>query len=166
MTALGQIQAGGRLTAAMLQGVAPYAVIKGADETVSTLTLQNDDALFAAVAVNTSWLFAAYISYEGGTLNASDLKYQWTVPSGATLRFQPLTALPSGSVQIGNTFAAGSPQAAATNGAGNLRALSCTGTLAVGNTAGTLQFQWCTNTSPAVNTTVHAGSSLALWQIS
>ena len=167
MTALGNIQAGGRLTAAMLQGVAPYAVIKGADETVtSSATLQNDDALFLAVAANTSWLFDAYLDYEGGTLGASDLKYEWTVPSGAALRYGAAHLDTSGNNICSDTHPDGAAVSAGTNGGGDTRSVKMYGTLIVGGTAGTLQLKWAQNTSSGTGTIVHAQSYLTLWQIS
>ena len=167
MTALGNIQAGGRLTAAMLQQVAPYAVIKGSDEDVtSSTTLQNDDALFLAVAANTSWLFDCYLDYEGGTLGSSDIKWTWSAPSGATLVYG-LSGLDTSGDNVASTSYAGSATVTAgTSGASNLRSARMYGTLIVGSTAGTLQLKWAQNTSSGTATIVHAQSYLTLWQIS
>jgi len=166
MTALGNIQAGGRLTAATLQQVAPYCVIKGSDESVtSSATLQNDDALFLAVAANTSWLFDCYLDYQGGTLGSSDIKWTWAAPSGATLVYGLSQLDTSGNNEASVSYAGSATVTAGTNGA-SLRSARMYGSLIVGSTAGTLQLKWAQNTSSGTATTVHAQSYLTLWQIS
>jgi len=166
MTALSQITAGARLTAAMLRGVAPLAAYKGADESVtSSTTLQNDDALFVTVLANSTYLWVMYLDYEGGTGSSSDLKVAWSLPSGTTLRATWIGLNSSG----GNTASLrGTESTTATfqsNGAGSSRAVLFTGTLNVSSTPGNMQLQWAQNTSNGTATKVHAGSVLALWQI-
>jgi hypothetical protein len=165
MTALTQITAGARITAAILQGIAPLAVIKGADESVtSSATLQDDDALFLSVAANTTWLFRCYLDFEGAN-GAGFLKWGWSVPSGATLRYAANFVGTGGGLTL-TTHAGVDTPAADTTGAGNLQALTMDGTLVVGSNAGTVQLQWAQNASNATATIVHAQSYLALWQIS
>ena len=166
MTALSQILAGSRILAAEVQGVAPLEVIKGADETVSTLTLQNDNALLLAVAANASYDFFCFLDYEGGTLGSSDLKAQFTIPAGASLKYQALAQGTSGTQVSYGIRTQATANAFGTGGSGVTFGATLFGTLVMGGTAGTLQLQWCTNTSPAVNTTVHAGSCLRLLQVS
>lgn len=166
MTALSSIRAGGRLTAAQVQGVAPYAVIKGADESVTSSTsLQDDDALFLALPANSQWLFKAFILYEGGTLGSSDLKCYWSMVSGASLDYHAQYLSTGGTAQIGVGHTGPDVLSAGTAGAGTRRAISIQGTLLVGSEAGNVQFVWAQNTSSATPTIVHAQSSLELWAI-
>ena len=164
MTALGNIFAGGRVTAAMLQGVAPLEVIKGADETVSTLTLQNDDALFLAVAANAQYDFLCFLDYEGGTLGSSDLKAQFTVPGGAALKYQALAQGTAGTQVSYGIRTAATANAFGTGGSGAAFGATMFGSL-ITSLAGTLQLQWCQNSGTLVNTTVHSGSKLVLLQV-
>lgn len=165
MTALSQIQAGSRILASVIRDVAPLAAYKGADEMVSTLTLQNDDALFLAVDANATYLLIALVVYEGGTQGASDFKMGWTIPAGASLSWTRIGVDTTGAVTASAFSTSANTPAVGTNGAGAKRFVVLLGTLSVSSTNGTMQFQWCTNTTPAVNTTVHAGSVLGAWQV-
>ena len=166
MTALGSILAGARILAADVQAVAPLAIIKGADQSVtSSVAMQNDDALLVNVEANASYLLLCYLDYEGGTRGASDLKWQWAVPSGASLRYQRLCVDPSSNPQF-TTMSTATVGTAGSNGAGVLQGVTMNGTLTTSATPGTLQLQWAQNTSSATATIVHAQSSLALWRIS
>lgn len=172
MTSISQLPAGARLTAALLQGVAPDAVIKGADEQVlNSTTLQNDDALFLALPANTSWLFECFLDYEGATQGSGDLKWQWTGPSGATLAmtylFYPVSGGFGANVNLGAVTGLSTARTTGTDGAGTKLGLIMRGTVVMGGTAGTLQFQWAQNTANnSVATIVHTGSYLSLWQVS
>lgn len=167
MTALGSIQAGGRITAAMLQGIAPLAVIKGADESVtSSTTLQFDDALTLPIVANAQYLFDCYLNYEGGTAGSSDMQVVWSVPTLATLRYEPLyTSGGSLNISAGTTVTGSTTLTLATNGAGNLRGASFRGSLIVGSNAGNLSLRWAQNTSSGTATIMHAQSYLTLWQV-
>jgi len=166
MTATGQIQAGSRITAAMLQGIAPLAVIKGADESVNSNTLQFDDALFLPIQANAQYIFDCYLNYEGGAAGSTDLQWTWSVPTGATLRYQPIYTSGSAlNVSIGTTVTGATVVVAATNGTGNLRGLSMNGTLIVGSTPGNLSLEWARNAGSTPATIVHAQSYLTLWQV-
>ena len=166
MTALGQLNAGSRLTADEVRGVAPLEVIKGADETVSTLTLQNDNALLLSVDANASYDFYAFVDYEGGTLGSSDLKLQFTIPSGASLKYQAVAQGTGGTPVSYGIRTQATANAFGTGGSGVTFGALMSGTLVMGGTAGTLQMQWCQNSGTLTNTTVHAGSSLRLLQVS
>jgi len=163
LTALDEIVAGARITAAILQGIAPLAVIKGADQTLfSSTTLQNDSALIATLAANAGYMFACYLDFEGAS--GANLKWGWTVPSGCTMRYVAVYANTSGTATVAGETQASTP-AAQTTGAGNLQGLLMLGTVLAGS-GGTLQLQWAQNTTNAVSNIVHAQSLLALWQIS
>lgn len=166
MTALSKIVAGSRILASEVQAVAPLAAYKSADQPVTSSTvLVNDNALSVSVLASATYHFQCYLDYEGGTGGSADIKWQWTVPSGAVMHYHAAYQGAGGSANVGNTNTASTSIAARTQGAGTLCGTTMTGTLTVSVTAGTLQLQWAQNTSNGTATIVHAGSSLALWQI-
>lgn len=162
------ITAGTRITAALIQSVAPLAVIKPSDETLNnSSTMQNDNDLVLPVIANASYLFSCYLDYEGqdGTMNA---KWQWTVPASANLRYTAAYTNTSGTWTGGVTSNGSTVISARTSGAGTLYGASMTGSLVTAGSAGNLQLQWAQNTTTnnAPGVTVHAQSYLALWRIS
>jgi hypothetical protein len=164
MTAVGSINAGGRILASAMQGIAPLAVIKGADQDqANNVTLTNDDALYLYVAANATYLFECYLCYEGGTQGASDLAWAWSVPSGASMRYQAVYYNTSGVTQA-NSSEAGTVQIAGTN-LSALRGVTMTGSLITSTVAGNLQLQWCQEANVSTPTIVHAQSTLALWRV-
>lgn len=164
--AAGLVQAGSRITAALFASVAPLAVIKGADQTItSSTTFANDNALFVSVVANATYLVQLFIDYEGGTQGSSDIKWTFTGPSGWTMRYQGIYRDTSGTVQA-NCFTGASGPAAGTNGAATLRSVGILGTIVTSSTPGTVQLQWAQNTSSGTGTIVHAQSSMQLWRIS
>jgi len=167
VTAIGSVNAGARITASAMQGIAPLAVEKSADESVTSSTaLQNDDALVAAVAANATYLFFCYLDYEGGTGGSSDLKFSWSVPASATLRFSLIGSDSSATTMVSTTKSDSTSYTGRTAGAATLQANVQIGTLVTSSTAGNLQLQWAQNTSSGTATKVHAQSFLALWRIS
>lgn len=165
MTALGQITAGARLTAAMLRAVAPDAAYKSVDQSVtSSTTLVNDNALFLPLLASATYFFAFSIIYEGGTQGSSDIKTAWTFPSGTTMRYTPVRYNTAGTLASFPNIQT-DVVASATSGAGTLRSFQGTGTVITSTTAGNLQLQWAQNTSSGTATIVHAGSSIDAWQI-
>ena len=170
MTALSQILAGARLAASAVQGIAPVPGYKGIDEPVtSSAALQNDDALFLPVAANATYLWVCYLSYEGGTQGSSDMKFQFTGPSGATASYTFIYYPTSGGVgantNISRATGLSSVVTAGTDGAGVKLGLIMIGTLVTSSTPGSLRMQWAQNTSSGTATIVHAGSILAAWQV-
>lgn len=165
MTAPGNIFAGGRVTADDIAGVAPLAVIKGADESVTSSTaLQADNALFVPVLAEATYLFECVLDYEGGAQGSSDLKWMWALPAGAALDYAQINLNTSGNLALTN--AGSGNRTAGTNGAGNTLAVTMTGTLTTSAVAGNLQLMWAQNTSSGTPTIIHAPSKLALWQVS
>lgn len=156
------IVAGMNLTSALLQAMLPQQAYKSGDQSVtSSVTLVNDSALVVPVAANAVYEVEAHVYYTGGTHNASDFKYNFTYPSGATsasVRYLGLTpaalAVQYGTVILGGAGAFG------TNGTSNILTVDLWFTLATSLTAGNLQLQWAQNTSSATATTVKAGSLL------
>ena len=167
MTAIANINAGARITAAMMQGIAPLAVVKPSDESVtSSTTLQNDNDLVVAVSANASYLFYCYLDYEGGTGGSSDLKFEWVVPSGATLRFSLIGTDASNATLIATTKSDTTAYTLRSAGAATLQAATMVGTLVTSSSSGNLQLEWAQNTSSGTATKVHAQSFLSLWQVS
>lgn len=170
MTAVSGILAGARITAAMLQGIAPLGALKTSDQSVTSSTvLVNDNALSVPVAANAGYLVFAMLDYEGGTQGAADLKFQWTGPSGATLVLSFVYYPTAGGVGANTNLAAitglSVTRTAGTNGAGVTLPVFMFGTLRTASTAGTFQLQWAQNTSSATPTIVHAGSVVAAWEL-
>jgi hypothetical protein len=167
MSAAGQINAGGRIFATAIRGVAPEAAFKAGDENrVTNTTPSNDSALFLPnLQASAQYFVVCFLDYEGGTLGASDLKWTFSTPSAATMRYHAQYLSTGGTAQIGVTHAGADVVTAGTAGSGTLRAVTMTGTLQMAATAGTLQFQWAQSTSSATPTVMHAQSILAAWQV-
>jgi hypothetical protein len=159
------IVAGSRIVASEIQSVAPLAVIKGADEDVtSSVALQNDNELFVEVDANATYLFDCYLDYEGASGSPFGIQWQWTTPSGATLRYQGTYNNTGGSPILASHKGSDNLSAGA-GGAGTLEGISMNGSLIMSSTAGTLQLQWAQASSSSTPTIVHAQSYLALWRV-
>lgn len=164
MGLLSQLNAGQRVTAAMLRAIAPVSAYKAADEPVSTETLQNDDSLALQLTANAVYLWVMVFHYSGGTQGSSDLKTAWSVPSAATMRYTRIGLTTAGAADVGGFTNETSTLTFGTSGTGT-RSVLMAGTVATSNTAGTMQFRWCQNNGTVTPTTVKAGSVLAGWQV-
>lgn len=163
MTALSNIQAGARITAAMLQAVAPVAAEKGAVQSVGNTTLVNDNALFIPLLANAVYRFDCFLLYEGGTQGSSDLKWAWTGPSGFTINYSVNGVTTTGVATAGYVRGV-TGGSVGTNGASNELGVLMTGTITTSSAQGTLQLQWAQNTSNATDTSVLPASNLTAWQ--
>lgn len=144
----------------------PRVVIKPTDQNVtSSTTLVNDNALVLPLDSNASYFFFCYLLFEGGTSGSSDLKWSFTLPGTATLRYHAIFNSGSGVVTVGVSFTGASTNNASTNGSGSLRGLTMDGTIVSGATAGNIQLQWAQNTSSGTSTTVHAQSCIWIQRI-
>lgn len=145
-------------------GTSPVLVVKTADESVtSSTTLQNDDQLKYPLLANLTYVFNLLAFYEGST--TGDIKFAFTVPTGATLEWASLRAGGSlASASFGTTtedvLGSGTVAFGGANGAGTRLPFQARGIVVMGSTAGDLQFQWAQTTSDAVATTVFARSFL------
>jgi hypothetical protein len=168
VTAVSSINAGGRILASAIQGIAPLAVIKGADQSVTSnnSSYVADNALLVPVVANATYLFWCYLFYTGFTNGASDLQWAWVPPSGATLNYQRVGNNSANSVVVDQTYQNNANVTAATNGTSDNMALSLTGSLIMSSTPGNLFLEWCQVTSSSTATTVKAGSFVALWRVS
>jgi len=161
------INAGSPILAATIAAIAPISIIKQADESVTSSTvMQNDNELVLNLpTINAQYLFALFLDYEGGTQGSSDIKWQFTVPSGAALRYTGAWIGTGGGAVTGTLNSAGTVQNAGSSGAGNTHGILAVGTLQVATTTGTIQLQWAQNTSSGTATIVHAQSFIAMWRI-
>jgi hypothetical protein len=139
--------------------------LKTADETVtSSTTAQNDDHLLVPLLASTKYWVEFFIIYDA--VQAADLKIQWSVPAGSTLRWThgglgtsvtttigEVSRLFRDHTQIGTI---GGPSASG----GTLAVVSGEGWIDVGGTPGNLQFQWAQNASNATGAVVKANSLL------
>lgn len=159
------VAAGSSATSAFVNSIAPLGVIKPTDETVtSSTTLQNDNDLLAPLVASATYTFLCEVNYEGFTQGASDIKWQWSVPSGAVMRYGLVYVGTGGGLT--ETAQAGSDTVAAgTAGVGTRRTLKMSGSVVMSTTPGNIQFTWAQNSSSTTATTVHAGSMLTLFRL-
>lgn len=137
--------------------------------TLGSTTLQNDDELSVAVIANAVYFFECLLFADGST--TGDIKYAFTVPSGATLYASAQNAASTAAGNGASSIIFGI-EGSGTTGSGGLIGIGTKmptvirGTLVVGGTAGTLQLQWAPNGADGSNaTTVYAGSLLCLERI-
>lgn len=152
--------AGERLTASTLNEALTLSAAKGADtaRTIST-TLTADPDLTVAVLANSLYVCRFSLVYKGAATNTGDLKFGFSVPSGA--------AFAGGFIGVTNplgaylaSVTASSILVSYSNGTGNPLWCQVTATLTTSATAGNLTLTWAQNTSSATATTLMAGSSL------
>ncbi len=128
-------------------------VYKAADETVNnSATLQNDDALIIPVAANEVWAFKIHIPYRSGT--TPDIKFGWSVPSGATMLWDTETGYDGGPYNESQTALGGGAGASTTS------TISFWGTIFVSSTSGNVVLQWAQNTQNASDTKVLKGAHI------
>jgi hypothetical protein len=162
---LATFRAGSRQTAGALDAALGLTARKAADTArSSTTTLTADPDLTIPVLANSSYLVTISLVYKGNTTNAGDLKFGFSVPSGATL--------PGGFLGITNPLAlyivsvtASSVLVSYSNGVGNPLWCTVTATLLTSGTAGNLTLTWAQNTSNGTATTLMTGSSMQAAQV-
>lgn len=126
--------------------------VKSSDEIVNNSSvLQNDDDLFFSVGANEIWAVRMYVKFSSPA--TPDIKFQWSLPSGAT---GFVTGEP---YYDGNSFT-GTSSFTFTGSSGTTRNLIFQGYIETAGTSGTAQFQWAQNTQDASDTTVFAYSYL------
>lgn len=136
-------------------------VVKASDESVANDTLQNDDELLLTVGTNEVWIFDLVLFVNSGTSNAPDIKWDFTLPASATIKYG-VQGLSSASTAINAAqFIFGVETASVVGSAGVLTTATIetmpvfiTGTIRTAGTAGTVQFRWAqlvtTGGSPTV----------------
>lgn len=160
------IYAGQRVTADLLNALVALAAIKAGDQHYTSTTFVNDNDLALQVDANANYLFDSVLFIEGGTNGSSDCKFQWTIPTGATLS----VAVPALYFTDGNThgpayIAGGTSLTVGTQGAGVVRPVLMRGSLVMGSTAGTVQLKAAKNSSGSTDAIIHTGSTLDLQQV-
>ena len=164
-TPTSQLFAGSRLTALGIRGSAPLAAYKSSSQTASGSTLGNDSALVLALQASAVYRFALVFGYTGGTLGSSDLKFGWSLPSGASMGYSVYGNTTAGAATAAPWYTdSSSPAALGSNGSTPISAVMA-GTVAVSASAGNLQFQFARNASSGTAPTVLAGAALLAWQV-
>ena len=156
-----------RLADMMARGVlGPLDALKTGDTSRVNNTLADDPDLSITVEASSWYGFFCYLHYEGGGTGISDLKWTWTVPASAGLRYQRSLVDTGGSPSVGITQAGADIVSARTNGGGNPQAVVMFGTLKTDVTAGLVTLRWAQNTTNAgIATIVHSHSRMELRKI-
>lgn len=124
---------------------------KTSDETVNnSTTLQNDDDFSFSVGGNEVW----YVEIHAGVqiLAASDFKFTFTLPSGATMSVQAMVADAGTNIRGADGTTPGS--AIIFISATNPTMLHIWAQFTISSTAGTAQFQWAQNSAVAEDTKI------------
>lgn len=144
----------------------PHVVVKATDQLkTSNTTLGADNELFVAVAASATYVVHLFLNYEGGTESTSDIKWQFVIPAGATLRAHHIHEGPAGSANAIEGITGSSVNTAGTKGAGIQCGATALGTLIVAGTSGNISVNWAQNTSNGTATKVLAQSSLMLQRV-
>lgn len=143
---------------------------KTSDQNVgpSNTTLANVTDLVAALPTANGAIFGwqAVIFYDAAT--AADIKFAFTIPTGATMRWGIIGA---GTATVGDPAwttqtASGTATAIGGNGVGTVLMTIIHGELTLGANPGNLQLQAAQNTSDATATTVFTRSRMQVWRSS
>lgn len=161
-----QIPAGRRLTDALLESMLPINAVKAVTEPLaSSITMQNDDELFAAVAANATYDVTLKLLYDAAT--AADITIGWSGPASATMNWAAIGAQVN--VTSSGTVPDVTMQTRLINevqdlggGPSSGTVAWVTGTLLTAAAAGTLNFRWAQRATSTTATNVRAGSSLWL----
>lgn len=144
----------------------PLAVIKPADTArASTTSLADDPDLQLPLAANASYRIDSVIFYDGPSAGSSDLKWQFSVPSGSNGQYfvahQNLSGSFTGAFQSNWT----DTLTANTNGVGSQMCLDIHGIIQTAATAANFTFRWAQNTSSGTNDHIKAQSFLTARRI-
>ncbi len=127
-------------------------VVKPTQENVlNSTTLQDDDDLFIALEANTVYAFTANLICDADV--ATDVKIQWSIPTGATMAYEQ--------IETANAFLVDNTTNVILDGVGanNLRNAVLYGRVITAGTVGNLQLRWAQNNIDAVNdATINEGS--------
>lgn len=145
------------------RGPTSLIVTKTADETVNnSSTYQDDDHLKFPIGANEKWYFELVVDLSAPSAT-SDLKMNWTVPSGASFKWARGDQAAGGTV--GSTPTA-MVTAGLTQGSTNGEIVTqAVGWITNSTAPGTAQLQWAQNTQTNEDTTLKAGSFLRLTRI-
>src|SRR6266568_4832093 len=142
--------------------LAPLSGVKSANQIVNSgntgSTFVSDADMRFAVAANSIYEFHVYLRYSSPT--GADWKSSFTVPTGASARFQRIGNNNSGTFGGASDTADGDTLASQGQGSGTIQDAQFFGWVATAGTAGNLIFLWAQNTSNAGNTTLYQYSYL------
>jgi hypothetical protein len=141
----------------------PLAAYKAADQSVSSLTLQNDNALVIPLAASAVYEFWLTFTYAGGAQGSSDLKMAWTFPSGTTMVYGRAGIDTTGSFAQSKTIQS-DVVTFGTLGSGT-GVVQCHGSVASSSTSGSLQLQWAQNSGTVTATSLKLGSTLTAQRV-
>lgn len=140
--------------------VAPLLARKPSNETVNNSSaFQDDNHLFLPVEANAVYQCHLHLQYNSGA--TPDLKYQFTVPVGASLEGWSLLGY---NTAVSLVYSNGG-EASSLGGNGSALNADAWGILETDVTAGTMQLQWAQNTANASNTVMQAGAFLKLVRV-
>lgn len=130
---------------------------KAANEDVtSSTTLQNDDELLFTAGANEKWSIFIFLLYSAAAAGATPgFKVGWSGPSGATADWHRLGRNAAEVVQLDYYVTQESEEATTTTDP-----FLIWGSLKMGSTGGTVNFQWAQANSSVSATTVETGSTL------
>ena len=134
--------------------------------TASSTTLQNVTSMVATFPATVSgaiYAWRGHIFYDATTV--ADMKFAWTIPTGATMRWG-INALGPGGTNPIYTAITGSGTATSVGalGIGSVLYALFSGEMTMGANAGNLQLQAAQNTSEASVTTIFARSFMEVWR--
>lgn len=143
-------------------------VRKLANESVtSSVTVQDDNELFADVEANTDYFVTMFVIYDGDVAaTASDLKSGFSAPAGSTFDYVSDSVWSGAGSSVDTVSRTAQTLITApgsgTMGAGTSLGAPFKGILRVSTLAGVFRYRWAQNTSAAVATRVLANSMLML----
>jgi hypothetical protein len=144
-----------------------YAVKSAAQTISNSVVLTNDNDLSFSLSANQTWELNGEIDATCPANNI-DIKVGFTIPAGATMKIMYTGIQDAGGNAIqgnGQLTASGVGKTLSINAA-NSTLISFRGIIAIGNTAGTVQFKWAQGTASAVNaTTVSANSYMKVIRV-
>ncbi|MFD1055428.1 hypothetical protein [Terrabacter terrigena] len=132
----------------------------------STVTIVDDNHLFATVAANSVYQFQSLLKYTSASATPG-ITYAWQGPAGATLSYRTIGLVVGATSQsniatvpssLGSTVSLGTL-------AGATEYIDMHGLLVVGGTGGTFKLQWAQQTSSATQTSLLQDSFFVLRRI-
>lgn len=131
--------------------------------TASSTVLQNVTNMVAALPTAGIFQFRGRIFYEAST--TADIKFAWTIPAGATMRWGINALGPGGTNPIYTTITgSGTAISVGALGVGTVLYALFDAEVTMGGTAGNLQLQAAQNTSDASVTTVFDRTFMEVWR--
>jgi len=155
------INAGTTPAIGVLNQMIPQRAVKSASTSrTSTTTLTADPDLTVPVDANAAYDVEISLPYNGAATGTGDIKFSFSVPSGASITggFEGI-ANPLGVAIL--TVATGSTLFSASNGTGNPLWCKISCTLFTSGTSGNLVLNWAQNTSSGTATTLLAGAKMS-----